>query len=393
MGFFSKALGSLMGDDTAEGLLGAAAGMVTRKVAEEAVDRATDAAVSKAADALVGKKGQKDALSVPAPPPVPETVEKTISVMVAVNGQQYGPYERGTLIEMIGSGALTRDTYVFMEGMTEWRFAREVPEVAILFGAPAVPAPPVPFAPDAPAVPQAPVADTGMSPKLIALIDAAVADGEITDLERQVLIRNAQAEGVSMDEFVVHLEARIFEQRKKIEAEQEAKRIEQMKAQAAAMGAHQTAAPKSFGAVRKCPACGAIIESVTAVRCSACGYELALGNSADPLQPLKDGLKELDDKLAAMNPFAQMFGQEGILKSKANVISTFSVPNSRNALIDFMLMAAAAVKACKFGDPTKAAWKGKAEEVVTRARMMHKDDAELMEIIKVPAKQIGIKIK
>ena len=91
--------------------------------------------------------------------------------------------------------------------------------------------------------------------KIEALIKAALADGVLTEKEKQVLFKNAQAQGIDLDEFEMVLDARLVELQKE-EKEKAAK-----------------SAPKSdkFGDVRKCPACGAIILSGIAVG-KECGY-------------------------------------------------------------------------------------------------------------------------
>ena len=72
-----------------------------------------------------------------APPPLPIAV----AFHVAVNGQQAGPFDMGTLQGQAGSGALKRDSLVWKAGMAQWVKAGEVPELAALFAS--VP-PPVP---------------------------------------------------------------------------------------------------------------------------------------------------------------------------------------------------------------------------------------------------------
>lgn len=87
------------------------------------------------------------------------------------------------------------------------------------------------------------------------LIELALADGQLTEKEKQVLFKRAEAEGIDLDEFEMVLEARIFEKTKNKTTE-------------------PVAAPKSdkLGDVKKCPACGAIAESF-ATKCSDCGVE------------------------------------------------------------------------------------------------------------------------
>jgi hypothetical protein len=77
-------------------------------------------------------------------------------------------------------------------------------------------------------------------------------DGQLTEKEKQILYKKAEASGIDLDEFEMILEARLFEKGKQ----------------------HQFISPQSdkFGDVRKCPACGALAESF-ATKCSDCGSE------------------------------------------------------------------------------------------------------------------------
>jgi membrane protease subunit (stomatin/prohibitin family) len=71
------------------------------------------------------------------PPPLPTPV----SVFVAVNGQQAGPFDLAALQQMALSGQLTRDSLVWKQGMAAWSAASGVAELSTVFGS--VP-PPIP---------------------------------------------------------------------------------------------------------------------------------------------------------------------------------------------------------------------------------------------------------
>ncbi len=72
------------------------------------------------------------------PPPLPQGPQ----YFAAVGGQQTGPFTTDALKEQIGSGAVTKETLVWTEGMAEWTAAGEVEAVAKLFGATPPPLPP-----------------------------------------------------------------------------------------------------------------------------------------------------------------------------------------------------------------------------------------------------------
>lgn len=91
--------------------------------------------------------------------------------------------------------------------------------------------------------------------KIEQLIKAALADGVLTEKEKQVLFKRAQEQGIDLDEFEMVLDARLQELQK---AEKEQR---------------ERAAQKSnkFGEVRKCPSCEETIPLLVGV-CPYCGH-------------------------------------------------------------------------------------------------------------------------
>ena len=75
---------------------------------------------------------------VPVPPPMPTTIQ----YMVAINGQQYGPYNIQQMQQMAQSGQISASVLVWAQGMPQWVTACSVPELASLFMATPPPMPP-----------------------------------------------------------------------------------------------------------------------------------------------------------------------------------------------------------------------------------------------------------
>lgn len=138
--------------------------------------------------------------------------------------------------------------------------------------------------------------------KIEALIKAALADGVLTEKEKQVLFKNAQAQGIDLDEFEMVLDARLVELQK-AEKEKAAK-----------------SAPKSdkYGSVRKCPACGAIVGAFKGV-CPECGFEFT----------------EVDANLSSKK-LAELLLKESYAKKKQEIIETFPLPNTKADLLEFL---------------------------------------------------------
>jgi membrane protease subunit (stomatin/prohibitin family) len=80
-----------------------------------------------------------------APPPAAPAGPPPLPVKqwyIGVNGQQVGPLDQAGLSAQARSGALTRDTLVWSEGMAAWTAAGQVPELSSVFGAVPPPLPP-----------------------------------------------------------------------------------------------------------------------------------------------------------------------------------------------------------------------------------------------------------
>lgn len=76
----------------------------------------------------------------PTPPPMPGGAPQP-QWMLAVNGQQSGPYTPAQLQQLAQNGQFTSQTYVWRQGMANWDMAGNVPELAQLFAPVPPPAP------------------------------------------------------------------------------------------------------------------------------------------------------------------------------------------------------------------------------------------------------------
>lgn len=81
---------------------------------------------------------QQPTAGAPVPPPVPGT----ISYMLAVNGQQYGPYNMQQMQQMAQAGQINAQSLVWCQGMASWEAAGNRPDLASLFAPAAPPMPP-----------------------------------------------------------------------------------------------------------------------------------------------------------------------------------------------------------------------------------------------------------
>lgn len=91
---------------------------------------------------MMNNMGQNMQQAMNTPPPIPN-----VQYHVSVNGSQAGPFNLQQLAQMAQNGQLTKQTYVWKQGMANWEFAGNVPELASLFAPPvpgSMPPPPPP---------------------------------------------------------------------------------------------------------------------------------------------------------------------------------------------------------------------------------------------------------
>lgn len=91
---------------------------------------------------MMNNMGQTMNQSMNTPPPTP-LVQYTLNV----NGQNMGPFNMQQMQQMVQNGQLTKQTYVWKQGMAGWELAGNVQELASLFGAVPPPPPGMPPAP------------------------------------------------------------------------------------------------------------------------------------------------------------------------------------------------------------------------------------------------------
>ena len=207
--------------------------------------------------------------------------------------------------------------------------------------------------------------------KIEGLIKAALADGVLTEKEKQVLFKRAQEQGIDLDEFEMVLDARLVELQKE-EKEKAAK-----------------SAPKSnkFGDVRKCPTCGALVPAL-AVSCPDCGYEFSglqasssSQNLSRKIAEIKEAASNRKNEILSQNKYSTKrekgeyySPQEKVIRqidedTKSQIdalISSFPVPNAKGDLFDLIMYLR--------NEPNKEVYIRKCEECVQRANYLFPND-------------------
>ena len=135
-----------------------------------------------------------------------------------------------------------------------------------------------------------------MHPEIEKLIDLALADGQITEKERNVILKKAAELGVDADEVEMTIDGRLHQ-----------------------MQATQTKPNKvKVGNIKTCPACGAHLKNMDVV-CTSCDHEIS-----------GSGINQ------SMQLLINLLAKATTSSEKARAISSYSVPNEKSACIDFL---------------------------------------------------------
>lgn len=207
-----------------------------------------------------------------------------------------------------------------------------------------------------------------LHPDLQKLLDIALQDGIITDKERSILHNKAKAIGQDIDELDMIIEGELY----KIEQEKKQPKIE-------------------------CPNCGSPILK-TAIKCSFCKYEISKSEISGKnfIKQLQQKLEQIDKDAYEMNSrrkglFSPEYAPIQVAMNKASIITTFTMPNDKENLIEFFLFcdsnADAHSNTSKFtfdGILNKhyfPAWYGKAKMGYEKLIFFINDDEDVKQII------------
>ena len=193
-----------------------------------------------------------------------------------------------------------------------------------------------------------------MNPELEKLIDFALADGAVTDKEREIIRRKAEKLGEDPDEAEMILDAKLAMQNKDAVSSTPPSQSPSPPPVTAPPTTPPPAVPpptqkqksSKVGDILTCPACGATANSME-LSCGECGHEFR--NTG--LSNLMAEFKEKIDKAANLAVQEKSTGFLGklmalvdeetdnerkIFNAKAKVVQNFPIPSNKEDLIEFM---------------------------------------------------------
>ena len=150
-----------------------------------------------------------------------------------------------------------------------------------------------------------------MHPEIEKLINLALADGQITEKERNVILKKATELGIDADEVEMTLDGKLHQ-----------------------LEGNKPKQKDKTGIIKKCPACGAATKAFSK-SCDACGNEFR-------------------------------FDSPSAFSSK-NDISNMSIPFNKEALIEFITFSIGSVKNKGLSLDIRLAWNAKMEEAFLKS--------------------------
>ena len=155
------------------------------------------------------------------------------------------------------------------------------------------------------------------------------------------------------------------------------------------------------GYVHKCPNCGEILEAFTVV-CPACGYEIRDTRSAVSVRELAQKLEKISARRAPIpeekkSVMKTIFGRDfrnqeesnevflrfenQKMQEKASLIRNFSVPNAKEDILEFMIMATSNINTRQgLDDPVTKAWIDKLDQIYQKAEIIMGDHPDFDQI-------------
>lgn len=212
------------------------------------------------------------------------------------------------------------------------------------------------------------------SKELEEVIEAALADGVITEKERAVLHKRALAEGVDPDELDVVIDGRLAKVKKETDW---LRPVPPPQAAPANNG--------KYGVVRKCPNCGAQVKA-SAVKCDECGYEFVGVEANRSVAKLSVLINNIDQHWQGKTSLQSLFGASSRSKEMYSTIVNFPVPTTKEDLLEFVLFLKPKAERSLLSEDNEGerkilrAYRTKYKECMQKAQVFFADDPQFRQV-------------
>jgi len=259
-----------------------------------------------------------------------------------------------------------------------------------------------------------------MNPEIEKLIDFALADGAISDKEREIIRKKAEKLGEDPDEAEMILDAKLaMKGNQATTPPPTASNPPPISTPTAASGPPPINVPPArstsnkAGNIQTCPACGATVNAME-LNCSECGHEFRNTGLSNLME---DFIEKLDraqsnavqeKSTGLLGKFMSMIDGETenerkIYNAKANIIKNFPIPTNKEYFVQFMTYSVAQANGIPLSKMDKIAgtsgtyahklvlknaWISMADSIQSKAQFINKGDEKFISKINTLSKQI-----
>jgi len=200
-----------------------------------------------------------------------------------------------------------------------------------------------------------------MNQEIEKLIDLALADGEITDKERSVILKKSEKLGEDPDEVEMILDGRLHESKK-------------------------LKTKEKVGNIKVCPSCGESVKSFQ-INCSSCGHEFNIDSNI--IKIIQEKFNEIEISVNKKEvPLVDRIDVEGfyqrqINKYQSRFIDNLEIPKSKGEILNlFSLSITQSNKTSTNNDnDLRNAWKLKSQQLKNIIEIQLKNDSDAKQLI------------
>jgi hypothetical protein len=170
-----------------------------------------------------------------------------------------------------------------------------------------------------------------MHPEIEKLIDLALADGQVTEKEKNVILKKAAELGVDADEVEMVLDGKLHQ-----------------------LQANKPKDKEKIGNIKTCPACGASVKAFQ-IKCDDCGHEFT-GNAANV------SISNLLNQLKVANK-----------EKHETIINSYAIPINKEDLFEFLQVSCS--QSLEGSDyMIQLAWRRKSKEALLKSKLAFIND-------------------
>lgn len=133
------------------------------------------------------------------------------------------------------------------------------------------------------------------------------------------------------------------------------------------------------GKIIKCPNCGEILESFKPT-CPSCGFELRSVEASDSVSELARKLEALENTHETRSIIGKSFNAIRINEQRVNLIKNFPIPNAKEDIIDFIILAGTNINSNTPDTGMSDAWKSKCEQAYHKAKLLLRNSTDFSEV-------------